>query len=274
MDRRGFFARFGATLAGLAGAAPSAPIAAPCVGLVPRGETPSRPIATGLPVFDKLTGGVAGGSLIVCCGLRTSHAMRLVVNMVGNIASRPGIGAVVFSSPEREERVHRWLGGSRPAGADRPKVVIDESPSGSAIVQRVEQMLDGFRRRVEPGAIAILGPTLLWTDVSAGESRERLARKLRLLARSFDVPVFVVVPARDTVRALCGPEPVFDGLPGSRAGLVAEADLILDVVPREGAERRVDAANASLHICDRTGTVLHRLALSHDIRRGFSSDDA
>jgi replicative DNA helicase len=218
-----------------------------------------RGLATGFRDFDRRTGGLRGGDLVIVAGRPSMGKTTLAINMAENVALDPNVkGSVLIFSMEmpaeqlmtrmlssiggvplqdiRSGRVtdHDWARiSSATSQLQEARIFIDESPG----LTPTELRARARRVKREHGLNLVVVDYLQLMQV-AGTKENRateiseISRGLKALAKELDVPVIALSQLNRSVEQRENKRPVMSDLRESGA-IEQDADMILFIYREE-----------------------------------------
>ncbi len=218
-----------------------------------------RGIATGFVDFDRRTGGLRGGDLVIVAGRPSMGKTTLAINMAENVALDPKVkGSVLIFSMEmpseqlmtrmlssvggvplhdiRSGRVtdHDWARiSSATSQLQEARIFIDESPG----LTPTELRARARRVKREHGLNMVVVDYLQLMQVSGTKENRateisEISRGLKALAKELDVPVIALSQLNRSVEQRESKKPVMSDLRESGA-IEQDADMILFIYREE-----------------------------------------
>jgi replicative DNA helicase len=218
-----------------------------------------RGIATGFADFDRKTGGLRGGDLVIVAGRPSMGKTTLAINMAENVALDPGVkGSVLIFSMEMpsEQLMTRMLssvGGvpmhdirsgrisdqdwvritSATSQLAEARLYIDESPGLSPTELRARSR----RVKREHGLDLVVVDYLQLMQVHGSKENRateisEISRGLKALAKELNVPVIALSQLNRSVEQRENKKPVMSDLRESGA-IEQDADMILFIYREE-----------------------------------------
>jgi replicative DNA helicase len=218
-----------------------------------------RGLATGFTDFDRRTGGLRGGDLVIVAGRPSMGKTTLAINMAENVALDPNVkGSVLVFSMEmpaeqlmtrmlssvggvplhdiRSGRVtdHDWVRiSSATSQLQEARIFIDESPG----LTPTELRARARRVKREHGLDLVVVDYLQLMQVSGTKENRateisEISRGLKALAKELDVPVIALSQLNRSVEQRESKKPVMSDLRESGA-IEQDADMILFIYREE-----------------------------------------
>jgi len=218
-----------------------------------------RGLATGFVDFDRRTGGLRGGDLVIVAGRPSMGKTTLAVNMAENVALDPNVkGSVLVFSMEmpaeqlmtrmlssvggvplqdiRSGRVtdHDWVRiSSATSQLQEARIFIDESPG----LTPTELRARARRVKREHGLDLVVVDYLQLMQVTGTKENRateisEISRGLKALAKELDVPVIALSQLNRSVEQRESKRPVMSDLRESGA-IEQDADMILFIYREE-----------------------------------------
>ncbi len=218
-----------------------------------------RGLATGFVDFDRRTGGLRGGDLVIVAGRPSMGKTTLAINMAENVALAPNVkGSVLIFSMEmpaeqlmtrmlaswggvplqdiRSGRVtdHDWARiSSATSQLQEARIFIDESPG----LTPTELRARARRVKREHGLDLVVVDYLQLMQVSGTKENRateisEISRGLKALAKELDVPVIALSQLNRSVEQRESKRPVMSDLRESGA-IEQDADMILFIYREE-----------------------------------------